>query len=66
MGDHASPGDGLVITAHSLGGPERDAEILEVRGEGGGPPFLVRWQDSGRVSLVYPGSDARVESTRAP
>lgn len=62
----ASPGDRLVVTAHHLGGPERDAEILEVRGEDGGPPFLVRWQDSGRVSLLYPGSDARVESTRSP
>jgi hypothetical protein len=59
-------GDRLVVAAHHLGGPERDAEILEVRGEDGGPPFLVRWQDSGRVSLLYPGSDARVESTRSP
>ncbi|HEX2503195.1 MAG TPA: CBS domain-containing protein [Miltoncostaeaceae bacterium] len=62
----ASPGDRLVISAHQLGGPERDAEILEARGEGGGPPFLVRWEDSGRVSLLYPGSDARIESTRSP
>jgi CBS domain-containing protein len=61
----AVPGNRLVIAAHYIGGPERDAEILEVRGEDGGPPFLVRWQDSGRVSLLYPGSDARVESTRS-
>ena len=60
------PGDRLVISAHQLGGPERDAEILEARGRGRRPPFLVRWQDPGRVSLLYPGSDARVESTRAP
>jgi CBS domain-containing protein len=63
---NATPGDRLVIAARHVGSPERDAEILEVRGEDGGPPFLVRWQDSGRVSLLYPGSDARVESTRAP
>jgi CBS domain-containing protein len=59
----AEPGDRLVIRAHHLGGPERDAEILEARGPGGGPPFLVRWEDSGRVSLLYPGSDAQVQRT---
>jgi CBS domain-containing protein len=55
------PGDRLVITAHQQGGRPRDAEVLEVRGADGGPPYLVRWQDTGRVSLHYPGSDARVE-----
>jgi hypothetical protein len=59
----ASPGDRLVVGPHHLGGPQRDAEILEARGDGGGPPFLVRWEDTGRVSLLYPGSDARVERT---
>jgi CBS domain-containing protein len=55
------PGDRLVITAHQQGGRPRDAEVLEARGPDGGPPYLVRWQDTGRVSLHYPGSDARVE-----
>lgn len=55
------PGDRLIITAHQQGGRPRDAEVLEARGEDGGPPYLVRWQDTGRVSLHYPGSDARVE-----
>jgi CBS domain-containing protein len=55
------PGDRLRITAHYQGGRPRDAEVLEVRGRDGGPPFLVRWEDTGRVSLHYPGSDARVE-----
>lgn len=59
----AKPGDRLVIRAHTLGGTERDAEILEARGPGGGAPFLVRWEDSGRVSLLYPGSDAEVRPT---
>ncbi len=61
----ASIGDRLVIRGHHLGEPDRDAEILEVRGEGGTPPFLVRWQADGRVSLLYPGSDARVEHLTA-
>jgi CBS domain-containing protein len=59
----ASPGDRLVVGPHQLGGQGRDAEILEARGDEGGPPFLVRWEDSGRVSLLYPGSDAHVERT---
>jgi uncharacterized protein DUF1918 len=57
----AAPGDRLVIRGHHVGEPERDAEVLEVLGDHGGPPFLVRWQDDGRVSRLYPGSDAYVE-----
>lgn len=60
-----SPGDRLVITPHRQGEPPRDAEVLEVRGADGGPPYLVRWQDTGRVSLHYPGSDSAVEHIRA-
>jgi hypothetical protein len=41
--------------------PERDAEILEVRGEDGGPPYVVRWEDSGHEALVFPGPDATVQ-----
>jgi CBS domain-containing protein len=58
-----APGDRLVIRGHNVGQLDRDAEILEVRGSEGGPPFLVRWEDGGRVSLLYPGSDARIEKT---
>lgn len=61
----AEAGDRLVIRGHHLGEPDRDAEILEVRGPDGGPPFLVRWEDGGRVSLIYPGSDAAVQRLRA-
>lgn len=57
----AEPGDRVVIRAHHQGEPERDAEILEVLGEQGAPPYVVRWQDDGRVSRLYPGSDAYVE-----
>ncbi len=55
------PGDRLVISGHHLGEVERDAEILEARGPGGSAPFLVRWEDTGHVTLLYPGSDARVQ-----
>jgi CBS domain-containing protein len=56
----ARPGDLLRITAHHQGDRPRDAEVLEARGPGGGAPFLVRWEDTGRTTLHYPGPDARV------
>jgi len=56
----ALPGDRLVIRSHRVGEPERDAEILEV-GPGGGPPFRVRWGDTGHEGVMFPGSDAYVE-----
>lgn len=59
---HAKPGDRLVIKSHKIGDPMRDAEILEIRGERGAPPYLVRWGD-GHESLVYPGPDAVVEGS---
>jgi len=35
--------------------------VLEVHGERGAPPWLVRWSDDGHVGLVFPGADAEVE-----
>jgi len=57
----ASVGDRLVIKGHHIGEPDRDGEIVEVRGEHGGPPYRVRWEDSGHETLFFPGSDAMVE-----
>lgn len=57
----ASAGDRLVIRAHHLGEPSRDAEILEVLGAQGGPPYRVRWEDNSHESTLFPGPDAFVE-----
>jgi len=57
----ARAGDRLLIHAHKLGEHVRDAEILETLGPEGGPPFRVRWSDSGEETLHFPGSDATVE-----
>jgi hypothetical protein len=57
----ASAGDRLVIKGHHLGEKARDGEILEVAGEHGRPPFRVRWSDTGREALLFPGPDAMVE-----
>jgi hypothetical protein len=57
----ASLGDRLVVRGHHVGDRVRDGEILEVLGEGGSPPFVVRWSDDGHLSRIFPGSDAYVE-----
>ena len=57
----ASVGDRLVIRGHHVGERQRDGEIIEVLGEDGAPPYLVRWGGDAHVSRAYPGSDAYVE-----
>lgn len=57
----ARVGDRLVIKGHRIHEPDRDAEILEVRGPNGEPPYRIRWSDSGRDTLLFPGSDALIE-----
>jgi hypothetical protein len=57
----AQVGDRIVVHSHTTGRPDRDGEVLEVRGTDGGPPFLVRWADDGHEGLVFPGPDAVVE-----
>lgn len=56
----AKVGDRIVIKGHHVGEPDRDCEILEVRGHDGEPPYVVRWGDSGHEALFFPGSDAMV------
>jgi hypothetical protein len=56
----AQVGETLVLKSHHVGEPDRAGEILEVRGQGGGPPFLVRFDD-GHEGLVFPGTDAIIQ-----
>jgi hypothetical protein len=57
----ASVGDRIVIRGHHIGEPDRDCEVLEVRGADGTAPFRVRWEDTGHEALLYPGPDAIVQ-----
>ena len=57
----AEVGDKLIIKGHHVGDPDRDALILEIHGEEGAPPFLVRWSSDGHEGLFFPGTDAVVE-----
>ena len=59
---NAQPGDRIVIAPRAVGGVVRDGEILAARGAGGGPPYLVRWSDTGHEALYFPGVDAHVHS----
>jgi len=58
---HASVGDRIVIRGHYIGEPNRDCEVLEVRGPNGEPPYRVRWGDSGHEVLFFPGPDAAAQ-----
>lgn len=58
---HATAGDRIIIRGHHIGEPDRDCEVLEVRGHDGEPPYVVRWEDDGREALFFPGPDAEVK-----
>jgi Domain of unknown function (DUF1918) len=62
----AAVGDRIVVAATHLDEPARDGEVLEVHGQGGAPPYLVRWSDTGHVTLFFPGPDAHVEPAPSP
>ena len=56
----ANTGDRIIIKGHHVGEPDRDGEILEVRGHDGTPPYRVRWED-GHEGLFFPGPDATIQ-----
>jgi hypothetical protein len=62
-GKQANVGDHLRVHSNTVGSPDRIAEIVEVRGEHGTPPYLVRFPD-GHQTLVFPGPDSVVERSR--
>lgn len=62
----AHVGDRLVLEAIHVGEPRRVGVITELRHRDGTPPYIVRWLDTDRESMVFPGSEARVEPPHAP
>jgi hypothetical protein len=52
----AQVGDRLIVRSLHVGEPDRDGEVLEVRGADGAPPYLVRWSEDGHEGLFYPGT----------
>jgi hypothetical protein len=57
---HANPGDRIVVRSTHQGEPERTGEVLECRGPGGDPPYLVRWDPDGHTALFFPQGTASV------
>ncbi|MFY1671507.1 DUF1918 domain-containing protein [Plantactinospora sp. WMMB334] len=63
----AKVSDRLVLEGTHVGDPRRVGVVTAVRSDAGEPPYVVRWLDSGKESLVFPGADARIEpASRAP
>ena len=56
----ATVGDRLHVHGRTVGAPDRIGDIIEIHGERGGPPYLVRFPD-GEQSLMFPGPDCLVE-----
>lgn len=57
---YAKPGDWLIVEIVGTDNAVRRAMIEEVRSPDGAPPFMVRWLDTDREGLVFPGTDAHV------
>ena len=57
---HAAVGDRLHVHSRATGGASQYAEVLEVLGPGGEPPYRVRYED-GHEAVVFPGPDCTVE-----
>lgn len=57
----AQPGDKLIISGHQLGERKRIGRITDVRGDEGGPPYRVQWDDTGHTTLLFPGPDCTIE-----
>ncbi|WP_055587638.1 DUF1918 domain-containing protein [Peterkaempfera griseoplana] len=57
---NADIGDMVHIHGRTVGAHDRIGRIVEVRGPGGSPPYLVRFED-GHEALIFPGPDCVVE-----
>ena len=55
----AQVGDRMVVEGRTDTNARRGGEVIEVRGEDGTPPYVVRWDD-GHEGLVFPGPDAHI------
>ena len=56
----AAIGDRLHVHSRLVGQTEQLAEVIEIHGADGAPPYLVRYEN-GHESLVFPGPDCTIE-----
>ncbi|EDX21506.1 hypothetical protein SSAG_01297 [Streptomyces sp. Mg1] len=59
-GTHARVGDEIVVGGPTVGKAGRDGEVVGLHHDDGTPPYDVRWSDTGRTTLFYPGPDAHI------
>ncbi|MGY5052184.1 DUF1918 domain-containing protein [Streptomyces sp. 900105755] len=62
---HAAIGDEIVVRGTRAGVVARDGEVVGLHHPDGSPPYDVRWADSGRVTVSFPGPDSRVRHLTA-
>ena len=55
----ARVGDRIVVRSTHQGEAERTGRVLEVRGAGGGPPYVVRWDPDGHTGVFLPAAGTR-------
>ncbi|HEX9039593.1 MAG TPA: DUF1918 domain-containing protein [Trebonia sp.] len=60
----AQVGDELTVRGRHQGDEDRHGTILQVDGEDGAPPYLVRWRD-GHETVYFPAADAEVRHQAA-
>ncbi|MGY1812313.1 DUF1918 domain-containing protein [Blastococcus sp. SYSU D00820] len=56
----AEVGNWLVVHSRRVDQVVREGRIVEVPHADGSPPYVVRWRDDDRVSVVYPGPDTEI------
>ncbi|MER7045858.1 DUF1918 domain-containing protein [Streptomyces jumonjinensis] len=57
---HANVGDKLLVHGRVVGQHDRIAEVVEVLGHEGAPPYRVRFED-GHETLMSPGPDCVIK-----
>ncbi|WP_263171767.1 DUF1918 domain-containing protein [Streptomyces sp. SCSIO ZS0520] len=57
---HATKGDELRVHGRVVGQQDKVAEIVEVLGSGGNPPYRVQFED-GHRAIMSPGPDSVVQ-----
>lgn len=60
----AHKGDRLLMHGRIVGQHDREAEVVEVLGESGTPPYRVRFED-GHEAIMSPGPDTVVRHKSA-
>lgn len=55
----ANVGDRLIVHGRQVGQVDHAAEVVEVLGTNGEPPYRVRYAD-GHVTILWPGPDTEI------